>query len=245
MHTGLIGPSIPRTSFRSPPPMTPTSRPPRLKVPPLRLFHLLVALGLCAVVGGCTAAGRTNARLEPGWGGAVGFGAATVERAHRVDSGPPRPGDLIVVPNLQGEVQYAWTSPEGTGTAVAARVPLVFILASLDVYRQFSGSERWSTGAGIELGLQGGPYVIVTRHFGPKYLTLTARALTPIKIWSNNWRRDDTSLLPQLSFGHLGRRDWSVFLMYARTLGAGLACGGFNSDLECPQWLVLGTSIRF
>jgi hypothetical protein len=86
--------------------MTPTSRPPRLKVPPLRLFHPLVALCLCAVVGGC-AAGRTNARLQSGWGGAVGFGAVVLERAKSDVGLGPGPRELLVVPNLQAEVQYA------------------------------------------------------------------------------------------------------------------------------------------
>jgi hypothetical protein len=221
------------------------SGPPRLKVPPLRLFHSPVTLCLCAVVGGC-AAGRTNARLQPGWGGAVGFSAAILDSA-RADVGlGPGPRKLVPAANLQVEVQYAWTSPEGTGTAIAARAPIGFLLASLDVYRQFSGSERWSFGAGVELGLFGAGYAILTHHFGPTYLSLTARALTPIATWrsSSALARDETILAPQLAFGHLGRHDASVFLMYGRPLGPGLDLG-FGSNIVYRQWLFLGVSVRF
>jgi hypothetical protein len=107
-------------------------------------------------------------------------------------------------------MQHAWTSPEGTGTTIAVRVPILFYLASLDVYRQVSGSERWSFGAGVELGFMGAGYAVLTTHFGPTYLSLTARALTLL----NSSSPDYAVLAPQLAFGHLGRRDWSVFLMY-------------------------------
>jgi hypothetical protein len=122
------------------------------------------------------------------------------------------------------------------------RVPLAFYVASLDVYRQLAGSERWSLGAGVELGVEGAGYLIVTRHFGATYASLTARAMTQL---INRGVDPLTVLVPQLAFGHIARSDWSMFLMYARPVGSGINTGSLGGNYEIPQWLELGGSVRF
>jgi hypothetical protein len=202
--------------------------------------RLAVVAALLAGGLGCTTA-RTNARLAPGFSGGI-TGMALYMPAGRDDLQPTHPRtDPIFMPTAELSGQYAWVSDHGTGLALQLRLPAFYPLASLDLYGQLAGGERWSHGAGLELGLLPAAYYIVTRHEGQLYASFTARALTPL-----GTNRPGILVTPQLAVGVQGQLDLFGFVTYARAVG-------WEPDFESEsdthrdyrsQWLLAGIGLR-
>jgi hypothetical protein len=205
----------------------------------------VILLSVLAVVSmggtGCTTA-RSNARLSPGVSGGLAVMGVAVSPGHDDSHGTKRETAGFVAPIGEAFVQYAWTSPEGTGTALQVKVPIVYYLASLEIYRQLSGGDRWSQGGGIEIGLAPSAYYVITRHQGPLYASFTARALAP-------WLDGGPSpfVAPQFTFGWQRRLDLFALLSYVRALDVGAdieVADRAYTDLR-RQWLFAGIGARF
>jgi hypothetical protein len=195
--------------------------------------------GVLTLVGGCTTA-RTNARLDPGLSGGVAGMATLFFAGHGARNDRERRTDETVVPLGEAFLQYAWTNPAGTGTAIQLKVPLLFFLSSVDVYHQFQRSGRWSQGAGLELGAAPAAYYLVTRHEGSTYTTFTARLLSPVE-------RFNAFATAQLSYGRQGTRDLFLFAAYNRALGDELDLEFENHDYQDLRraWFFVGVGARF
>ena len=185
---------------------------------------------------GCTSL-RSNARLQPGVSGGVVLAGALVlaERGAGQPVGGPSP---------EGFVQIARTDGICSGTAIQLKVPLHVGYAAADVYRQFSGNDRWSHGGGLELGPQsGGGYYVVTGHTGSAYTTATARLISHWRDWQQR------VLTAQMAFGRLGstrhrRTDFYGFAAYNRAFGEGFDIG-WDQSPPLRTWLLAGVGLRF
>jgi hypothetical protein len=200
----------------------------------LRAFISSALLWLLAA--GCTSA-RSNARLQPGLSGGVTLAAAYFP-ADRGDSNPNGRETAAASPNPEAFVQIARTDGVDSGTAIQLTVPLAYLAAAVDVYHQFSGSDRWSHGGGVELGLlTGGGYYVVTRHAESLYATASARLLV---LWDDR----QPVLTTQLAFGRQRRVDLFGFAAYNRALGDGIELG-YEDTYTFRSWLLAGFGLRF
>jgi hypothetical protein len=200
----------------------------------LRAFIHSALLWLLAA--GCTSA-RSNARLQPGLSGGVTLAAAYFP-ADRGDSNPNGRDTAAASPAPEAFVQIARTDGTDSGTAIQLTVPLAYAAAAVDVYHQFSGSERWSHGGGVEFGLlTGGGYYLVTGHAGSLYATATARLLA---LW-DDWQ---PVLTTQLAFGRQRRVDLFGFVAYTRALGDAIDLG-VDQTYSFRAWLLAGFGLRF
>ncbi|MBK6849864.1 MAG: hypothetical protein IPG96_20780 [Proteobacteria bacterium] len=219
---------------------------PRLPSRLLATLTLLTtqALTACLLTACLPHVARKNARIEPGVDLDLAVGGVLIGGTPPTRHLEGEPTELR--PFAEVDLQFGARRANNLGYAIQLKVPLVFVLSSLDLYLELPSTSPWYYGVGAELGLQSGVYGVVT-WMSPRrtYLTLTGRALAAPS-YDNHW---GLMLNPQLSAGWAGRlADLSLFASFGHVVG-----GAIDTNWSCDDcyasprknFLLFGTSVRF
>lgn len=224
-----------------------TTMNPRLPSRVLTTLTLLTTqvLAACLLTACLPHVARKNARIEPGVDIDLAVGGTLIGGTPATPYPEGEPTELR--PFAEVDLQFGARRANNLGYAIQLKVPLLFVLSSLDLYLELPSTSPWYCGVGAELGLQSGAYGVVT-WMSPRgtYLTLTGRALvTPTD--SNQW---GLILNPQLSAGWAGRlADLSLFASFGHVVGGAIdshriICSDCDRSPR-KNLLLFGTSVRF
>lgn len=198
-----------------------------------------VALAACSTVA------RTDARVAPGFD-LTASGTAVAFLPPGTGSAPDK-DEVKTYPTGEVDLHYSWLTADQEGWSVGLKVPVQFLTAVVDVYRQLPCKSSCAHGLGMELtpALPGAYYSFT--HFSRRtFATLTLRVSTTVRL-------DFLRVNSQLAFGVASYADVFAFLGYQRLLGASFPIQGYFDDVAgSPEqsdrrdhWVELGMGVRF
>lgn len=185
-----------------------------------RMIKLSVLFLTISQIGCALNIARTNARIEDGLHGGIGFAATSTVGGVEVSGPPPSKKENKTAGFAQGDLGYGVGNDDGFGFDINGKLGFGS-LAALDLYLQAPRVGNFYYGLGADVGFQNDLYLIGSYYTSKNtFLSLTGRAGRDIMDITNR----DWFYSPQLSFGFDrdgGLEQISIFAGYTYFAGRG------------------------